>query len=104
MLICLDTGLRISDVLNLNAGIKRSFCVIEQKTKKQRKVKLSKKTHKQLKKTSLKLGFAHVSSHSLRKSYAIAFNKEHGLKATQRELRHDSAYTTMHYLKKKPYK
>ena len=48
--VCLQTGLRISDALNIKtAALKRRFVVIEQKTNKKRRVSLSEELYKALK-------------------------------------------------------
>ncbi len=124
--IAADTGLRVSDVLNLTVDkVKRSMCVIEQKTGNKRSVTLSPLTFKRiknfinynhlsgderliarnrstifrhLKKVSNELLLESVSMHSFRKFYARKFMKKHGVKRTQKELGHKYLSTTLLYL------
>lgn len=123
--ICVETGLRISDVLELRPTIEQKFCVVEKKTKKQKTCNLSTATFKdfklylkihkyekdekafkmsrqavynQIKKKSLLLGFENISSHSARKLYAKQYYKKNGLNSTAKELNHDNINTTLIYL------
>lgn len=47
---------------------------------------------------ALRLGWANVSAHSVRKLYARAYARKYGIAATQRELGHESIATTLLYL------
>lgn len=47
---------------------------------------------------SERLGWAHISAHSVRKLYARTYARKYGAEAAQRELGHDSLATTMLYL------
>lgn len=122
VMICADTGLRISDILSIQPGqLGPTMKIVEQKTGKTRTVKLRKKTleaarkyakysgkylidrdrstiYRQIHSTAEQLGMAHVSMHSIRKYYASRYYRAHGLAATQRELRHDFLSTTLLYL------
>ena len=118
-----QTGLRISDVLALKkTDIASKMTVVEQKTKKKRTVTLTKALvrdcmiyamqHKSLKlftcdrstfyrslhHTALRFGWRNISAHSIRKTYARAYCRKHGMEATRKELRHDSIATTLIYL------
>lgn len=125
MQIMRETGLRVSDMLSLKVSDldKPTIRVIEQKTGKARVVHLRASTRRELKNyvqgrppneriircnrsslyrsvhsTAQKLGFDHISAHSARKAYSKAFERKHGLKATQQELRHEYLSTTLLYV------
>lgn len=122
VMISADTGLRISDILNLEAGkLAREMTVTEQKTGKTRKVSLSAETYKfaqriakhsgkylinidrstvyrHIKAAAADMGLTHVSMHSIRKYYARRYCRAHGLAQTQREMAHDYLSTTLLYV------
>lgn len=122
VLISADTGLRVSDILNLEAGkLAREMSVTEQKTGKTRKVSLSAETYKfaqriakhsgkylinidrstvyrHIKAAAADMGLTHVSMHSIRKYYARRYCRAHGLAQTQREMAHDYLSTTLLYV------
>lgn len=122
VMISADTGLRISDILNLEAErLAREMTVTEQKTGKTRKVSLSAETYKfaqriakhsgkylinidrstvyrHIKAAAADMGLTHVSMHSIRKYYARRYCRAHGLAQTQREMAHDYLSTTLLYV------
>ena len=122
VMISADTGLRISDILKLEAGkLDREMTITEQKTGKTRKVSLSAETYKfarkmakhsgkylinldrstiyrHIKTAASEMGLAHVSMHSIRKYYARRYCRAHGLAQTQREMAHDYLSTTLLYV------
>lgn len=122
VMISADTGLRVSDILNLEAGkLAREMSVTEQKTGKTRKVTLSTETYnyakriakysgkylinldrstiyRHIKTAASDMGLAHVSMHSIRKYYARRYCRAHGLAQTQREMAHDYLSTTLLYV------
>lgn len=122
VMISADTGLRVSDILNLEAGkLAREMSVTEQKTGKTRKVSLSAETYKfaqriakhsgkylinidrstvyrHIKAAAADMGLTHVSMHSIRKYYARRYCRAHGLAQTQREMAHDYLSTTLLYV------
>lgn len=123
--IAVETGLRISDILSLPSELSTRMEVKEQKTGKTREVTMSRELlsrattyhntdgrpdngklfdigrwtfYKQVTKVAKGLGLEHISAHSFRKTYAYEYYLKHGLKATQEELRHDYASTTLFYV------
>lgn len=122
VMISADTGLRISDILKMEAGkLAREMTITEQKTGKTRKVSLSNETYKfaqriakhsgrylinldrstvyrHIKAAASEMGLEHVSMHSIRKYYARKYCRTHGLAQTQRELAHDYLSTTLLYV------
>lgn len=122
VMISADTGLRISDILALEAGkLEREMTVTEKKTGKSRKVKLSSETYnfakkyakysgkyliplnrstvyRHIKSAAEEMGLEHVSMHSIRKYYARQYCRAHGLAQTQREMKHDYLSTTLLYV------
>lgn len=118
-----DTGLRVSDVLNLTRkGFKQTMTVRELKTGKLRTVRLSSQTYEEclaylrtteseyvidchrstlwrsITSAAAAYGWEHVSPHSLRKLFACEYCAKHGIAATQRELQHKNIGTTLRYL------
>lgn len=111
-------------MLGLKAGqVRRTMTVVEQKTGKERKVKLSAATfqratqfakqrqpgelligcnrstlYRDVRRAAEELGLQRVSMHSFRKLYARRYAKARGLDATQKELRHRYISTTLLYL------
>jgi integrase len=125
MQIMRDTGLRVSDMLELRVSDlnKPTIRVVEKKTGKTRVVHLRPATRRELLKyvqgrsqtdhiircnrstlyrsihsTALQLGMERISAHSARKAYAKAFARKHGLRAAQEELKHDYISTTLIYV------
>ncbi len=122
--ISASTGLRVSDVLRLRAeDFRRNMTITEQKTGKNRKVRLTENTYqavreyirknritgeifkcnrstifRHVKRAAEMLGLEHVSMHSLRKMYAQKYARKHGLAATQDELQHKYISTTLLYV------
>lgn len=117
-----DTGLRVSDVLRIEAkDLRGKMEVTERKTGKTRTVKLKRSTltdareyalhggkylidcdrstiYRNIKKACALIGYSNVSMHSARKAYAKGFCKKYGIKRTQEELRHDDITTTLIYV------
>ena len=119
-----DTGLRISDVLELTVGqIARTMHVRESKTGHVRTVHLTARTlsacrayaadrpaaahlipynrstiYRDIRRAADRHGWQHVSAHSLRKYYAQRYCRHHGLAATQAELKHRDTITTLIYV------
>lgn len=121
--IMADTGLRVSDVLNLQRDkLAETMTVKEIKTGKIRTVHLTTATLREAQ-TYIKthnspyvinchrstlwrsivhaadaFGWKHISPHSFRKLFAVEFCAKHGLKATQQELQHKHLSTTLAYV------
>lgn len=125
MQVMRDTGLRVSDCLGIRIFElnKPTIRVIEGKTKKPRVVHLRPSTRRELRHfvqarppterifrcdrstlyrsvhtTALALGFERISAHSARKAFARAYARRYGIKACQKELRHEYLSTTLLYL------
>lgn len=122
--IMADTGLRISDVLELTVGqIARTMHVRESKTGHVRTVHLTTRTlaacrayaarrpaaarliphdrstiYRDIRRAADRRKWSHVSAHSLRKYYAQRYCRRHGLAATQAELQHRDTITTLIYV------
>lgn len=121
--IMADTGLRVSDVLNIQRDkLADTMTVKEIKTGKTRTVHLTPDTLKEAQ-TYIKthsspyvinchrstlwrsivhaadaFGWQHISPHSFRKLFAVEYCARHGLKATQQELQHKHLSTTLAYV------
>jgi integrase len=118
-----DTGLRISDVLNLpRTGLKHTMEITERKTGKVRTVHLRPYTlalcrqwaathsgdklitcnrstiYRHIVRAARKHNLTNVSMHSIRKFYATQYCKAHGLMETQKEMQHDYPTTTLLYV------
>lgn len=122
VMICADTGLRISDILRIKPGdLAPTMRVTESKTGKTRTVHLRKATldaarryarysgkylidsdrstiYRHVHGMAAELGLKDISMHSIRKYYARRYYRAHGLAQTQRELKHDYLSTTLLYL------
>lgn len=125
--VMLETGLRISDVLELRReNIAEQMVVKEKKTGKLRPVTLTPELVKQLrgsggrgwcfpgrsnsrkhrtrqavwqdfKRAAKMLRFGRVRPHSCRKTFAVEYFREHGLAETQKILNHDEQAVTLLY-------
>lgn len=118
-----DTGLRVSDVLNLPAEL--PSCITEIKTGKERPIAVSDTTrelvdayrkknnldgqqhlfsidrstvYRSIKNAADALGLKNISPHSWRKKFARAWLAKYGLEATQKILNHRDLGTTLLYV------